>query len=74
MVGNFFANTEGLQVLENIEKNDPDLVFFLGDLGYEGPESWFTFVDKLGKEKISVVIGNHDKDDANEFFGTLRVR
>ena len=67
LVGNFFANEEGLQVLENIKKNDPDLIFFLGDLGYDSPDSWFTFVDKLGKEKISVVIGNHDKDDANEF-------
>ena len=67
LVGNFLSNTDGLQVLENIKKNDPDLIFFLGDLGYDTPDSWFTFVDKLGKEKISVVIGNHDKDDAKEF-------
>ena len=67
LVGNFLSNTDGLQVLENIKENDPDLIFFLGDLGYDTPDSWFTFVDKLGKEKISVVIGNHDKDDAKEF-------
>ena len=67
LVGNFVANQHGLEVLDSIEKNDPEHIFFLGDLGYDSPDSWFTFVDKLGKEKISVVIGNHDKDDANEF-------
>ena len=66
LVGNFVPNEYGLKVLENIEKNNPEHIFFLGDLGYDTPENWFTFSDRLGKERISVVIGNHDREDAKK--------
>ena len=69
LVGNFVPNEYGLKVLENIEKNNPEHIFFLGDLGYDTPENWFTFSDRLGKERISVVIGNHDRENAKEILG-----
>ena len=69
LVGNFVPNEYGLKVLENIEKNNPEHIFFLGDLGYDTPENWFAFSDRLGKERISVVIGNHDRENAKEILG-----
>ena len=66
LFGNFLANEEGLNVIENVKKNNPDLIFFLGDLGYDIPKNIFALVDELGKEKISVIIGNHDRDNTKE--------
>jgi len=49
------------ETLDLIDYVDPELVFFAGDLGYSGAQSWFDFSDKLDSD-FYIAIGNHETD------------
>jgi len=54
-------SVERYDILDLIESIDPELVFFAGDLGYSGAQSWFDFSDGLAND-FHIVIGNHETD------------
>lgn len=59
-VGDISTNPDSKKTLDGINSNDPEIILFLGDLGYAKPADWFEFADYLGTDKSFPTLGNHD--------------
>ena len=61
------ANTK--ENLKNIEKVDPEIILFVGDLRNDNgsPVGWFEMTEFLGKDRIRIAVGNHDIVHQNEY-------
>jgi len=67
VVGDIGTTLNSARTLRNIALADPEVILFAGDLGYTSAEKWFDFSDFLGKERIHIAIGNHEKDEEEEY-------
>ena len=62
-VGDFGCTSNTKKTVENMKKNDPELVLPLGDLSYQkSANCWFDIMSPL-KNKISITLGFHDVND-----------
>jgi hypothetical protein len=66
VAGDFGCDSQTRQTINNIEKEDADLVFALGDLSeVENPSCFFKLISKLdGDEKFKVTLGESDTDSS----------
>ena len=55
--------------LKNIEKVNPEIILFVGDLRNDDgpPAGWFEMTEFLGKDRIRIAVGNHDIVHQNEY-------
>lgn len=65
VAGDFGCDSQTRQTINNIEKEDADLVFALGDLSeVENPACFFKLISKLdGDQKFKVTLGESDTDN-----------
>lgn len=62
-VGDFGCTSNTKKTVENMKKNDPELVLPLGDLSYQkSANCWFDIMSPL-KNKIFITLGYHDVND-----------
>ena len=62
-VGDFGCSSNAEKTVENIQKNEPELVLPLGDLSYQkSANCWFDLMSPL-KNKIFTTLGYHDVND-----------
>ena len=59
-VGDVIENVRGMNMLKQLQKENPDYYVFLGDLGYTQPSEWFRMTENLERDKIKITLGNHD--------------
>jgi len=66
VAGDFGCDSQTRQTINNIEKEDADLVFALGDLSeVENPSCFFKLISKLDSdEKFKVTLGESDTDSS----------
>jgi hypothetical protein len=63
-VGDWDCTSETDDTVENIIKQNPELVVALGDLSYNGDaECWLELIEPFA-EKTKIVIGNHELDSS----------
>ena len=61
--GDFGCTSNTRKTVENMKKNDPELVLPLGDLSYQkSANCWFDIMSPL-KNKIFITLGYHDVND-----------
>ena len=61
--GDFGCSENTRKTVENMKKNDPELVLPLGDLSYQkSANCWFDLMSPL-KNKIFITLGFHDVND-----------
>ena len=61
--GDFGCTSNTRKTVENMKKNDPELVLPLGDLSYQkSANCWFDMMSPL-KEKLMITLGFHDVND-----------
>jgi predicted phosphodiesterase len=61
--GDFGCTSNTRKTVENMKKNDPELVLPLGDLSYQkSANCWFDMMSPL-KNKIFITLGYHDVND-----------
>jgi hypothetical protein len=61
--GDFGCTSNTRKTVENMKKNDPELVLSLGDLSYQkSANCWFDIMSPL-KNKIMITFGFHDVND-----------
>jgi len=62
IAGDFAVNSNTKKNLKNIEKVNPEIILFVGDLRNDNgsPAGWFKMTEFLGKDRIRISIGNHD--------------
>lgn len=65
VAGDYGCDSQTKQTINNMEKEDADLVFALGDLSeVENPSCFFKLISKLdGDEKFKVTLGESDTDN-----------
>jgi len=63
------VNSETMKNLQNIERVDPEIILFSGDIRNDDgpPPAWFELQNFLGKDRIRVAIGNHDVNNEKWF-------
>ncbi|MGZ5491962.1 MAG: metallophosphoesterase [Nitrososphaeraceae archaeon] len=63
-VGDWDCTSETEDTVDNIIKQDPELVLALGDLSYNGKaKCWLELIEPIA-EKTKIVIGNHEVDSS----------
>lgn len=63
-VGDWDCTSETEDTVENIIKQNPELVLALGDLSYNGDaECWLELIEPFA-EKTKIIIGNHELDSS----------
>src|SRR5919108_1639291 len=63
-VGDWGCDPNAEKTVKNIQDKDPELVLALGDFSYENSaDCWFNIISPI-KNKTTIVIGNHDDDNA----------
>ena len=63
-VGDWDCTSETEDTVDNIIKQDPELVLALGDLSYNGKsECWLDLIEPIA-DKTKIVIGNHEVDSS----------
>ena len=69
ITGDLAVNANTKENLKNIEKVNPEIILFVGDLrNDDGPTAgWFEMTEFLGKDRIRIAIGNHDIVHQNEY-------
>ena len=69
-VGDWDCTSETEDTVDNIIKQDPELVLALGDFSYNGDaDCWLELIEPIA-DKTKIVMGNHeDEDDYMDFFG-----
>jgi hypothetical protein len=69
-VGDWDCTSETEDTVDNIIKQDPEIVLALGDFSYSGdPDCWFDLIEPIA-DKTKIVMGNHeDEDDYMNYFG-----
>ena len=69
-VGDWDCTSETEDTVDNIIKQDPELVLAIGDFSYSGDaDCWFELIEPIA-DKTKIVMGNHeDEDDYMDFFG-----
>jgi len=69
ITGDLAVNANTKENLKNIEKVDPEIILFVGDLRNDdgSPVGWFEMTEFLGKDRIRIAVGNHDVDHQNEY-------
>ena len=69
-VGDWDCTSETEDTVDNIIKQDPELVLALGDFSYSGDaDCWLELIEPIA-DKTKIVMGNHeDEDDYMDFFG-----
>ena len=64
-VGDWDCTSETEDTVENIIKQNPELVLALGDLSYNGDaECWLELIEPFA-EKTKIIIGNHELDSSD---------
>ena len=71
ITGDLAVNANTKKNLKNIEKVNPEIILFVGDLRNDNgpPTGWFEMVEFLGKDRIRISLGNHDviRDYQNQY-------
>ena len=69
-VGDWDCTSETEDTVDNIIKQDPELVLALGDFSYSGDaDCWLELIEPIA-DKTKIVMGNHeDEDDYMNYFG-----
>ena len=69
-VGDWDCTSETEDTVDNIIKQDPELVLALGDFSYSGDaDCWFDIIEPIA-DKTKIAMGNHeDEEDYMDFFG-----
>jgi hypothetical protein len=71
-VGDWDCNGETEDTVDNIIKQDPELVLAIGDFSYSGgPDCWLDLIEPIA-DKTKIALGNHedgDEDDYMDYFG-----
>jgi hypothetical protein len=63
-VGDWDCTSETEDTVDNIIKQDPEVVLALGDLSYNGDaDCWLELIEPIA-EKTKIVIGNHEVDSS----------
>ena len=72
-VGDWDCTSETEDTVDNIIKQDPELVLALGDFSYSGDaDCWLELIEPIA-DKTKIVMGNHeDEDDYMDFFGLTK--
>ncbi|MGZ5551451.1 MAG: metallophosphoesterase, partial [Nitrososphaeraceae archaeon] len=61
-VGDWDCTSETDDTVDNIIKQDPEIVLALGDLSYDGKaECWLELIEPIA-DKTKIVFGNHEED------------
>jgi predicted phosphodiesterase len=63
MVADVEDSSAGNAVFSQIQKQNPNFVFVLGDLGYESNLQWFKETYGTLGDKMFCVVGNHEADN-----------
>ncbi len=63
VVGDIDNTGAGTSVYNQIKKQNPDMVFVLGDLGYDTDIKWFKSTYGTMGDKVFCILGNHDADN-----------
>ena len=60
ITGDLAVNANTKENLKNIEKVNPEIILFVGDLRNDNgsPAGWFEMTEFLGKDRIRISIGN----------------
>ena len=69
-VGDWDCTSETEDTVDNIIKQDPEVVLALGDFSYSGDaDCWFDIIEPIA-DKTKIAMGNHeDEEDYMDFFG-----
>ena len=69
ITGDLAVNANTKENLKNIEKINPEIILFVGDLRNDdgSPAGWFEMTEFLGEDRIRIAIGNHDVVHQNEY-------
>ena len=64
--GDWACTSKAKDTVKNIIDHDPELVLALGDLSYDSSAKCWLKIIKPLKEKIKIVIGNHEADSSKK--------